>query len=111
MTFLGMSRVAVVLAVIVALFVDQSAGGDRSVTVQELFRANHRIEVDKGTRIVFGDPHFDRVWFRPERGPVITRTDIGLSATFDTPGEYRGNFTVVGGHGTTDVYPLTVIVR
>ena len=95
---------------IVGGFVAASGAGDRVVTVQELFRADHRIEIDKGTRVLFGDPHFDRIWFRP-RGPVVKRTDLGLSATFDTPGEYRGNFTVVGGHATTDVYPLTVIVR
>lgn len=87
------------------------AGGERSVSVQELFRVGHRIEVDRGTRVVFADSHFDRVWFPRNRGPVVQRTDAGLSASFETPGEYRGRFTVAGGHGTTDVYPLTVVVK
>lgn len=90
---------------------ESMAEGDRSVSVQELFRAGHRLEVDSGTRVVFADSHFDRVWFPRTRGPVVQRTDAGLSASFDTPGEYRGSFTVVGGHGTTDVYPLTVVVK
>lgn len=99
------------VSIVFGAVVDHAAAGERAVTVQELFRANHQIEVEKGTRVIFGDPHFDRVWFPRARGPVVQRTDSGLSVTFDTPGEYRGNFTVVGGHATTDVYPLVVNVK
>ena len=103
---------ALALALIASASVlDSIAGGERAVSVQELFRARHRIEVDKGTRVVFADSHFDRVWFPRSGGPVVQRTDAGLSASFDTPGEYRGSFAVIGGHGTTDVYPLTVVVK
>ena len=104
---------AVVFAVTIALgaVFHDAAAGERAITVQELFRTNHRIEVDRGTRVIFADPHFDRVWFARARGPAVQRTDAGLSVTFDATGEYRGNFTVVGGHATTDVYPLIIIVK
>jgi hypothetical protein len=89
----------------------EATAGERAVTVQELFRFNHRIEIEKGTRVIFADTHFDRVWFPKARGAVVQRTDAGLSVIFAAPGEYRGTFTVVGGHATTDVYPLIVIVK
>jgi hypothetical protein len=41
----------------------------------------------------------------------VRRTADRLTAVFGMPGTYRGRFTVVGFHGTTDVYPLTVVVR
>lgn len=82
----------------------------RDITVQELFTLNHRLDVEAGTLVLWKDPHFERVWF-PTSGPAVTRTPAGLTSLFDTPGEYRGRFTVVGGiHGTSEIFPLTVVV-
>ena len=80
------------------------AGNPIVVTVQELIERNHRIEVRAGTEIVWGDPHFDRVWFPPRTGAR------GFHAVFSKPGTYRGTFTIAGGHRSNDVYPLIVTV-
>ncbi len=82
------------------------------VTVQQLFKSNHQIEVVAGTEVVWADPHFDRLWF-PARS-AAPRVDLGPDghyAAFTRLGTYRGFFTVVAGHGTSDVYELTVTVR
>lgn len=41
------------------------AGAQQQVrlTVQQLFKSNHQIEVVAGTEVIWADPHFDRVWF------------------------------------------------
>jgi hypothetical protein len=82
----------------------------RVVTVRELFAANHQLEVEAGTEVVWADPHFARVWFS-RGGPSVETTDAGLTTRFDRPGTYRGAFTVSGGHSARDVYSLTVIVK
>ena len=81
------------------------------VTAQELIQNDHRVEVKAGTEVVWGDAHFERVWF-PAGGdtPKVTRFDGGLRARFDKPGTYRGRFTIVGGHRSNDVYPLVITV-
>ena len=81
------------------------------VTVQELIQRDHRIEVRAGTEVVWGDPHFDRVWLAPRAGaPTVERTAQGFRAVFSKPGTYRGAFTIVGGHRSDDIYPLIVTV-
>jgi hypothetical protein len=90
------------------------AGAQQQVrmTVQQLFRSNHQIEVVAGTEVVWADPHFERVWFPAGSGaPRVDRGSEGLHAVFTRPGTYRGSFTVVAGHGTNDVYRLTVTVK
>lgn len=88
------------------------AQGQMRVTVQELFKSNHQIEVMAGTEVVWADPHFDRVWFPTGSGaPRVERSSDGLRAVFTRPGVYRGAFTVVVGHETNDVYPMTVTVK
>ena len=81
------------------------------VTVQELIERDHRIEVPAGTQVVWGDPHFDRVWLARRAGaPEVERTAQGFRAVLSTPGTYRGAFTIAGGHRSNDVYPLIVTV-
>jgi len=81
------------------------------VTVQELIQRDHRLEVPAGTEVVWGDPHFERVWFPSRSGaPIVERTEKGFRAVFSKPGIYRGAFTIVGGHRSDDVYPLIVTV-
>ena len=90
------------------------AGGQSRVvvTVQELIQRGHRIEVPVGTEVVWVDPHFDRVWFPPRSdAPAVKRTEQGFRALFSKRGTYRGAFTIAGGHGSTDVYPVIVTVR
>jgi hypothetical protein len=90
------------------------AGAQQQVrlSVQQLFRSNHQIEVGAGTEVVWADPHFDRVWFPAGSGaPRVDRGPEGFHAIFSQSGSYRGSFTVVAGHGTFDVYELTVTVR
>ena len=104
--------VPAMVAVLVLLFAGASlAQARRMVTVRELFELNHQLEVDAGTEVIWIDPHFERVWFPSNTGPTVKRTEAGLVVVFDTPGTYRGRFTVVAGHATTDVYPITVVVR
>ncbi len=82
------------------------------VTVQDLFNSNHQIVVGPGTEVVWADPHFERVWFPAGSSiPQLRRGPDGYHAVFTTPGRYRGNFTVVMGHGSNDIYPMTVTVR
>ena len=82
------------------------------ITVPELFKSNHQIEVVVGTEVIWADPHFERVWFPAgSSAPGVYRGPEGLHAAFPRPGTYRGSFTVVAGHGTSDVYQLTVTVR
>ena len=89
-----------------------SAQGQRVVTVKELFALNHRLEVDAGTEVVFGDPHFERVWFSSDAAVAVKRTKDGFAAVFQKPGTYRGRFTVAIGHGTAgEAYPMTVVVK
>ena len=84
----------------------------RPVTVQELIQSGHRLEVTAGTEVLWRDPHFDRVWFQSTAGaPRVDRIKDGFRAIFPTPGTYRGAFTIAGGHGSTDVYPLIVTVH
>ena len=90
------------------------AGAQQQVrmTVEQLFKSNHQIEVVTGTEVIWADPHFDRVWFPAGSGaPRVDRGPEGLHAVFTQSGSYRGSFTVVAGHGTFDVYQLTVTVR
>ncbi len=90
------------------------AGAQQQVrmTVQQLFKSSHQIEVVAGTEVVRADPHFDRVWFPAGSGaPRVDRGSEGLRAVFTRPGIYRVSFAVVAGHGTGDVYELTVTVR
>jgi hypothetical protein len=102
------ASIAVLLALVAT---DSTAQPRRVVTVQELIELNHRLEIDVGTEVVWGDPHFERVWFPSGSGVSVKRTEAGFSAVFDSPGRYRGRFTIVGGHRANDVYPMTVDVR
>ncbi len=82
------------------------------VTVQDLFKSNHQIVVGPGTEVVWADPHFERVWFPTGSGaPRLRRDPDGYHALFTAPGTYRGTFTVVMGHGPTEIYQMTVTVR
>ncbi len=83
-----------------------------TLTVQQLFNSKHRLEVMAGSEVVWVDPHFDRIWF-PAGGdnPRVERQGGQFRATFPKPGTYRGAFTVAGGHGTSDVYDLVVVVK
>ena len=81
------------------------------ITVQQLIDRDHRLEVRAGTEIVWGDPHFERVWLAPRDGaPSVERSAQGFRAVFSTPGTYRGAFTIVGGHRSNDVYPMVITV-
>ena len=81
------------------------------VSVQDLIRRDHRIDVPAGTEVVWGDPHFERVWLAPRAvAPAVERTAQGFRAVFSKPGTYRGAFTIAGGHRSNDVYPLIVTV-
>jgi hypothetical protein len=83
-----------------------------TVTVRQLFDLAHRIEVSAGGEVVWADPHFDRVWFPAgAENPKVERVPGGFRAVFAKPGTYRGSFTVTGGHGTDDVYNMTVVVK
>ena len=101
------------MAVTLAMWAPQAGGQEQArVTVQQLFRSNHKIEVVAGTEVIWADTHFDRVWFPAGSGaPRVARGPEGLHAVFTRPGTYRGSFTVVAGHGTYEVYPLTVTVK
>jgi len=79
------------------------------VTVQDLFQTDHRVQIAAGTEVVWGDPHFQRVWF-PSGAPAITRTPEGFRTVLSKDGTYRGVFTIVSGHGSEDVYSLIVTV-
>jgi hypothetical protein len=104
--------VLMVLATLAVVTVSVAAAQQRRmVTVSELAATNHRLEVDVGTEIVFADPHFARVWFPRGGGPVLRRMDGAMAAVFDQPGEYKGVFTLVGGHAAGDVYPMTIVVK
>jgi hypothetical protein len=89
------------------------AGQERnSVTVRQLFDRGHRLEVSAGDEVVWADPHFERVWFPAgAQNPKVQRVPGGFRAVFAKPGTYRGAFTVAGGHGTNDVYDMTVVVK
>jgi hypothetical protein len=81
------------------------------VSVQQLIQRDHRIDVPAGTEVVWGDPHFERVWLAARAGaPAVEHTAQGFRAVFSKPGTYRGAFTIVGGHRSNDVYPLIVTV-
>src|SRR5215468_2450235 len=106
-------RVVIVLASLVVAVAVSGAVAQQSVvvTAQELIQRNHRIEVPAGTEIVWGDPHFGRVWLAPRAGaPTVERTAQGFRAVFSKPGTYRGAFTIVGGNRSDDIYPLIVTV-
>ena len=83
-----------------------------TVTVQQLFDRNHKVEVVAGGEVVWADSHFERVWFPAAPGnPKVKRVDGGFRVTFPRPGTYRGAFTVVAGHATNDVYHMIVVVK
>jgi len=83
-----------------------------TVTVRQLFDLGHRIEVTAGGEVMWADPHFDRVWFPAGAdSPKVERVSGGFRAMFTRPGTYRGAFTVTAGHGTNDVYNMTVVVQ
>jgi hypothetical protein len=107
-----LKRIALI-AGLVGAFVSSGAVAEERVnlTVRQLFDQNHRIEVPAGSEVVWADPHFERVWFPGGSGaPAVERVFGGFRARFAAPGTYRGAFTVVGGHGTSDVYNLVVVV-
>ncbi len=55
---------ALAVALLVSLQGGAAEGQERvTVTVQQLFDQKHRLEVTAGSEVVWGDPHFDRVWF------------------------------------------------
>jgi hypothetical protein len=105
-----------VVIALAGLFVAAAASGSVAqqpvvVTVQELIQRDHRIEVPAGTEVVWGDPHFDRVWLARRAGaPAVERTAQGFRAVFSKPGTYRGAFTIAGGHRSSDIYSLIVTV-
>ena len=112
-----MRRVAGVRMMAAALVLAMGAPGIEAqaqvkVTVQDLFKSNHQIAVATGTEIVWADPHFDRVWFPAGSGaPRVQRGPEGFHAVFTGPGTYHGAFTVVIGHGTNEIYQMTVTVK
>ena len=103
----------VVAALVLALWAPGiGAQAQVKVTVQDLFKSNHQIAVGAGTEVVWADSHFDRVWFPAGRGaPRVQRGPEGFRAVFTGPGTYRGAFTVVMGHGTNEIYQMTVTVK
>lgn len=83
-----------------------------TVTVRQLFDQGHRLELTAGSEVVWADAHFDRVWFpAAAESPKVERVPGGFRAKFTKPGTYRGAFTVTAGHGTNDVYDMTVVVK
>ena len=108
-----LGRLTLALALLAGLGSEAAETQERvTVTVRQLFDQAHRIEVAEGAEVMWADPHFDRVWFLAGSGaPRVDRGPEGLHAVFPRPGTYRGSFTVVAGHGTDDVYELTVTVR
>lgn len=87
------------------------AEGPVVMSVQQLIDGDHRVQVPAGAEIVWGDPHFGRVWLTPRPGaPTVERTAAGFRAVFSTPGTYRGAFTIVGGHRSDDIYPMVITV-
>ena len=108
----GLIHVLIAVAALTMWALPAGARQQVRMTVPELFKSNHQIEVVVGTEVIWADPHFDRVWFPAGTGaPRVDRGPGGLHAVFTQPGSYRGSFTVVAGHGTADVYQLTVTVR
>lgn len=64
------------------------AGAQQQVrmSVQQLFKSNHQIEVVAGAEVVWADPHFDRVWFPAGSGaPRVERVPKG--STRFSPGQ------------------------
>ena len=110
------SNVRELLAIVIAVVVLWAPLAAQSqmptvVTVQELIRRDHRLNVTAGTEVFFSDPHFERVWFPPAMdAPRVERMDGGFRVVFAKAGTYRGRFTIVGGHRSNDVYPMIVIV-
>ncbi|SRR6266496_5345359 len=112
--FPSLKGVALALALLTWLDVGAAEAQERvTVTVQWLFDQKHRLEVTAGTEVVWGDPHFDRVWFPAGADtPKVERLSGGFRAMFAKPGTYRGAFTVTGGgHATSDVYGMVVVVK
>ena len=109
----AVATLTLALSILLAAIAPPAARGQSRVvvTVQELIQRDHRIEVPAGTEVVWGDAHFERVWFPAgSDSPVVERTEQGFRAVFLKRGTYRGAFTIVGGHRSTDVYPLIVTV-
>lgn len=106
-------RLAVGLIVFVSFQAGDAHAQDRvTVTVRQLFDRAHRIEVTAGDEVVWADPHFERVWFPSGAdSPKVERVAGELRTRFAKPGTYRGAFTVRAGHGTNDVYDMTVVVN
>jgi hypothetical protein len=57
--------VTLALSVLLTAIAPPAARGQSRVvvTVQELIQRDHRLEVPAGTEVVWGDAHFERVWF------------------------------------------------
>jgi hypothetical protein len=103
------------LALTMVFAVVAVAGGQAEsrlvITAQELIQRDHRLTVMAGTEVLWQDAHFERVWFPPNGdNPRVERADPGFRTVFQKPGTYRGRFTIVGGHRSQDVYPVTVTV-
>jgi hypothetical protein len=98
---------------VLMLFAHGATGQERvTVTVDQVVKQKHRLEVMAGSEVVFGDPHFANVGFPTVTDdPKIAREAGRLRVTFAKPGTYRGAFTVAGGHGTSDVYHIVVVVK
>ena len=112
MTRVGLIRMLIVVVAFTMWAPPAGAQQPVRMTVQQLFKSNHQIEVVAGTEVVWADPHFDRVWFPSGLGaPRVERSSEGLHAIFSRPGTYHGSFTVVAGHDTNEVYEMTVTVR
>jgi hypothetical protein len=112
--FTLLRRTTLALALLVSLGGGPVEGQERlTVSVQQLFDQKHRLEVTAGSEVVWDDPHFDRVWFPAgANNPRVERQAGRFTATFARPGTYRGAFTVTGGgHATSDVYDMVVVVK
>ena len=56
------------------------------VSVQELIQRDHRIDVPAGTEVVWGHPHFERVWLAPRAGALaVERTAQGFPPCSRSP--------------------------
>ncbi len=86
------------LALALALPVSREGGGVEgqerlTVTVRQPFDHGHRFEVTAGREVVWGVPHFARVWFAAGvESPKVERVPGGFRAMFIRPGTYRGAF-------------------
>jgi len=106
-----MRRSRIALGVVGALLAAAALADARVVvSVSDLAKSGHRLEVSVGTEVLWSDPHFERVWFAPGSDVRVERTAEGFRAVFGKIGVYRGLYTIVGGHTSGDVYRMTVTV-